>query len=204
MPRRLVRFSLWRSRSPRLRSERLGRCAGDHASNGDHTGKRRCAGARGRGEWRCAVGTRRGAAPDHGGARVARVERAHAGAGPRSAGGAGKGRVFTAAGLLRLASRIAVEQRDATTARLAAELAANRMSELAMPPSAASSGRRRRPSVRHAALLVADLGGRVRRRERDREFKLNFQGGYVPNKIDVSAAPQRGSRRIPESRAATW
>src|SRR5688500_18639766 len=36
-----------------------------------------------------------------------------------------KADAFTAAGLLRLASRIAVEQRDAATAKAAAELAAN-------------------------------------------------------------------------------
>ena len=100
-----------------------------------------------------------------------------------------KSGVFTPAGLLRLASRIAVEQQDVTTARVAAELAAN--SDVGLGDSTLAK------ELRTAAQALAQsrgaAGGPIWAdgfigANEAAEYKVSFQGGYAPNKINVSAS----------------
>ena len=100
-----------------------------------------------------------------------------------------KAGVFTAAGLLRLASRIAVEQQDLTTARVAGELAAN--TDVGLGDTALAK------ELRAAAQALAQsrgaAGGPIWAdgfigANAAAEYKVSFQGGYAPNKIDVSAS----------------
>jgi hypothetical protein len=100
-----------------------------------------------------------------------------------------KAGVFTPAGLLRLASRIAVEQQDLTTARVAGELAANTevglgdqtlAKELRAAAQALAQSRGAAGGPIWADGFIAANGAA--------EYKVNFQGGYAPNKVDVSAS----------------
>lgn len=100
-----------------------------------------------------------------------------------------KSGVFTAAGLLRLASRVAVEQQDVTTARVAADLAAN--AEVGLGDAALAK------ELRTAAQALAQSRGAAGgpiwadgfiAANEAAEYKVSFQGGYTPNKIDVSAS----------------
>jgi hypothetical protein len=109
---------------------------------------------------------------------------------PEEAAKAGE---FTAAGLLRLASRIAVEQQDAATARAAADLATNREVGL--------GDQRLAQELRQAAnAVVATRGAAGGPIWSDgylatgavAEFKISFEGGYVPNSINVSASSYHG------------
>lgn len=97
--------------------------------------------------------------------------------------------VVTAAGLLRLASRIAVEQQDAQTARVAADLAGNPDVGLgdaalalelrtAADGLARTRGRMGGPVWSDGFLVTNEVA----------EFRLSFQGGYVPNKLSISAS----------------
>jgi hypothetical protein len=106
---------------------------------------------------------------------------------------AAKSGEFTAAGLLRLASKVAVEQQDAATARAAAELAANRevglgnealAKELRQAASAvvATRGAAGGPIWSDGYLATGAVA----------EFKITFEGGYVPNSISVSASSYHG------------
>ena len=106
---------------------------------------------------------------------------------------AAKAGAFTPAGLLRLASRVAVEQQDAATARAAAELAANRDVGL--------GDARLAQELRQAAnAVVATRGAAGGPIWSDgylgsgavAEFKVAFEGGYVPNSINVSASSYSG------------
>jgi hypothetical protein len=100
---------------------------------------------------------------------------------------------LTAAGLLRLASRIAVEQLDVATADLAAALAADSVVGLGDPrlaeelegaaeALAATRGRVSGPIWADGHLAAGDVV----------EFKLKFEGGRVPNLIKVSASNYDG------------
>jgi hypothetical protein len=100
---------------------------------------------------------------------------------------------FTAAGLLRLASKVAVEQEDGATARAAAELAANRevglgnaslAQELRQAASAvvATRGAAGGPIWSDGYLATGAVA----------EFKIAFEGGYVPNSINVSTSSYHG------------
>jgi hypothetical protein len=100
---------------------------------------------------------------------------------------------FTAAGLLRLASRVAVEQQDASTARAAADLAANR--ELGLGDD------RLAHELRQAAnALVASRGAAGGPIWSDgylttggvAEFQISFEGSYVPNSLNVTASSYHG------------
>ena len=100
---------------------------------------------------------------------------------------------FSAAGLLRLASHVAVEQQDVNTARMAAELAANR--EVGLGDAALAQELRQAASALLATRGAAGgpiwadgyLGtGAVA------EYRITFQGGYVPNTVTVSASSARG------------
>jgi hypothetical protein len=100
-----------------------------------------------------------------------------------------KSGVFTAAGLLRLASRIAVEQQDVSTAHLAAELAANTDVGL----GDATLAKELRTAAQALAQSRGAAGGPIWAdgfiaANEAAEFKVSFQGGYTPNKIDVSAS----------------
>lgn len=106
---------------------------------------------------------------------------------------ASKGGEFTAVGLLRLASRVAVEQQDGATARTAADLAANReiglgdarlARELRQAANAvlASRGASGGPIWSDGYLPTGAVA----------EFKIAFEGGYVPNTINVSASSYHG------------
>jgi hypothetical protein len=106
---------------------------------------------------------------------------------------AAKAGAFTPAGLLRLASRVAVEQQDGATASAAAELAANR--EVGLGDA------RLAQELRQAAnAVVASRGAAGGPIWSDGylgsgavvEFKVAFEGGYVPNSINVSASSYRG------------
>lgn len=96
---------------------------------------------------------------------------------------------FSAAGLVRLASRIAVEQQDAGTARLAAALAANR--EIGLGDEALALELRRAASA-----LLATRGATGGPIWSDgylgtgaiAEYRITFEGGYVPNAVTVSAS----------------
>ena len=90
---------------------------------------------------------------------------------------------------LRLASRIAVEQQDLTTARVAGELAAN--TDVGLGDTALAK------ELRTAAQALAQTRGAAGgpiwadgfiRANAAAEYKVSFQGGYAPNKIDVSAS----------------
>jgi hypothetical protein len=106
---------------------------------------------------------------------------------------AAKAGAFTPAGLLRLASRVAVEQQDAVTARAAAELAANR--DIGLGDGALAQELRQA-----AAAVVATRGAAGGPIWSDgylgsgavAEFKVAFEGGYVPNSINVSASSYSG------------
>jgi hypothetical protein len=100
---------------------------------------------------------------------------------------------LTAADLLRLASRISVEQLDAGTASVAAHLAANPDvglgdSELgeelrrAAEALASVRGAEGGPVWADGYLAAGDVA----------EFRLAFEGGYVPNRISVSASNRLG------------
>jgi hypothetical protein len=100
---------------------------------------------------------------------------------------------FSAAGLLRLASKVAVEQEDATTARAAAELAANRDVGL-------GDERLAKELRQAAAAVVATRGAAGGPIWSDgylatgavAEFTIAFEGGYVPNSVNVSASSYHG------------
>jgi len=100
-----------------------------------------------------------------------------------------KAGTFSAAGLLRLTSRIAVEQQDVTTARVAAELAAN--SQVGLGDQTLAK------ELRAAAEALAQSRGAAGgpiwadgfiAANEVAQFQIGFQGGYTPNKIDVSAS----------------
>jgi hypothetical protein len=100
-----------------------------------------------------------------------------------------KAGTFTGAGLLRLASRVAVEQRDGVTARLAAEIAANADIGLGDQTLALEL----RTAARAVSQTRGAAGGPIwsdgfLAANEAAAFRLNFEGGYVPNKIDVSAS----------------
>ena len=108
-------------------------------------------------------------------------------------GEAAKAGEFTAAGLLRLTSRIAVEQQDAATARAAAELAANKEVGL-------GDARLAKELQQAATAVVATRGAAggpiwsdgFLRSGAVAEYKVAFEGGYVPNSINVSASSYHG------------
>ena len=102
---------------------------------------------------------------------------------------AAKAGEFSGAGLLRLASRIAVEQQDAQTAQAAAELAGNR--EVGLGDSTLSQ------ELRRAAAAVLSTRGAAGGpiwsdgylgAGQTAEFKIAFEGGYAPNSVNVSAS----------------
>ena len=98
-----------------------------------------------------------------------------------------KAEAFTAAGLLRLASRIAVEQGDATTAKAAAELAAN--ADLGLGHAALASDLR--TAAQALASTRGSLGGPIwadgfLASGQVMEYRVTFEGAHAPNKIDVS------------------
>ena len=100
---------------------------------------------------------------------------------------------FNGAGLLRLASRIAIEQQDAQTALAAAELAASK--EAGLGDAALSS-----ELMRAATALAGTRGAAGGPIWSDgylgagasAEFKITFEGGYAPNSVNVSASSQNG------------
>ena len=96
---------------------------------------------------------------------------------------------LSAAGLLREATHIAVEQHDAATANAAAELAGNTVAGLGdaalatqLKTQATSIGAGARGAVGGPVWAdgVLGLGDVV-------EYHINFEGGYTPNRITVSA-----------------
>jgi hypothetical protein len=104
-----------------------------------------------------------------------------------------KGGDLSAAGLLRLASRIAVEQQDVRTAQIAAELAANH--DVGLGDTAlglelrqlagavlASRGASGGPIWDDGYLGTGGVA----------EYRITFEGGYVPNAVTVSASNLRG------------
>ena len=98
-----------------------------------------------------------------------------------------KAEAFTAAGLLRLASRIAVEQRDAPIAKAAAELAAN--AEVGLGEAALAT--ELRTAANALASTRGSLGGPIwtdgfLASGQVMEYKVTFEGAHAPNKIDVS------------------
>jgi hypothetical protein len=106
---------------------------------------------------------------------------------------ASKAGAFTPAGLLRLASKVAVEQQDAVTARAAAELAANQ--EIGLGDAGLA-----RELRQAAAAVIATRGAAGGPIWSDgylgsgqaAEFRVAFEGGYVPNSINVSASSYSG------------
>jgi hypothetical protein len=109
---------------------------------------------------------------------------------PEEAGKAGQ---FTAPGLLRLASRVAVEQQDAATARAAAELAGNR--EVGLGDAALA--RELRQAANAVLATRGASGGPIWSdgylgSGAVAEFKVAFEGAYVPNSINVSASSYQG------------
>jgi hypothetical protein len=100
-----------------------------------------------------------------------------------------KSGVFTGAGLLRLASRIAVEQQDLGTAKVAAELAAN--ADVGLGDAALA--KELRAAAQNLAQSRGAAGGPIWAdgfiaANGAAEYSVSFQGGYAPNKIDVSAS----------------
>jgi hypothetical protein len=99
----------------------------------------------------------------------------------------------SAAGLLRLASRIAVEQQDARSAHLAAELASNRAVGLGDTVLA--------QQLRQAAGALPTARGAVGGpiwgdgylgTGRTAAYRITFEGRYRPNTVTVSASSGRG------------
>lgn len=100
---------------------------------------------------------------------------------------------LTAVALLRLASRIAVEQLDTATAYVAVELAADPRVGLG---DSALGAELRRAADALASTRGAEGGpiwadGHLPAGEVV-EFKVAFEGGYVPNRINVSASNYHG------------
>ena len=98
-----------------------------------------------------------------------------------------KAEAFTAAGLLRLASRIAVEQGDAPIAKAAAELAANAEVGLGQ----ASLATELQTAAKALSSTRGSLGGPIwtdgfLASGQVMEYKVTFEGAHAPNKIDVS------------------
>lgn len=100
---------------------------------------------------------------------------------------------LTAAGLLRLATRIAVDQQDAATARIAARLAASPILGLGDAELAEELGRAAAAldSVRGARGGPIWADGHLASGQLE-EFELTFEGGYVPNVINVSPSNADG------------
>ncbi|HKG91413.1 MAG TPA: hypothetical protein VKA84_05975 [Gemmatimonadaceae bacterium] len=99
---------------------------------------------------------------------------------------------LTARGLLRLASRIAVEQKDTLSASMAARLAESRDVGVGNPALA--------DELRRAAQAIEGTRGAASGpiwadgsigTGRTAEFKVRFQGGRVRNRVDVSASNPR-------------
>jgi hypothetical protein len=100
---------------------------------------------------------------------------------------------LTAAELLRLASRVAVDHLDAGTAYLAAKLAADPKTGLG---DSALGSELRRAADALASTRGAQGGpiwadGHLASGEAA-EFSVAFEGGYVPNRINVSASNYHG------------
>jgi hypothetical protein len=99
---------------------------------------------------------------------------------------------LTAASALRLASRVAIERNDVATARAAAELAGNRGVGLGNEALGAElqTAARALETTRGAVGGPLWADGNLSTGE-TAEFRVTFQGGRVPNRIDVSASNPR-------------
>jgi hypothetical protein len=108
-------------------------------------------------------------------------------------GEAAKVGILSPAGLLREASRIAVEQGDAASARDAAELAADEMVGLGDLELAAELGRAAEAleSTRGATGGPIWEDGELRSGE-IAEYEVEFEGGFRPNRIRVSSSSELG------------
>lgn len=96
---------------------------------------------------------------------------------------------LSAAGLLRLAMRVAVEQQDVATANVVAELAGH--ATLGLGDAALAT--ELRTTARALATTRGASGGPVwadgfLAANEVQEFRLSFQGGYTPNRVEVSAS----------------
>lgn len=105
---------------------------------------------------------------------------------------AAKGGDLSAASLLQLAARVAVEQGDARTARAAAELAGNTDAglgdaELAVELSRSADALETTRGAEGGPLWADGYlaSGGVE------EYRITFEGGQVPNRITVSASSSR-------------
>lgn len=100
---------------------------------------------------------------------------------------------LTASGLLRLASRIAVEQGDAPTARTAARLAGDAEVGLGDEELARELGRAAEAVDRTRGAAGGPIweDGYISTGE-VAEFEIGFEGGFAPNRIRVSSSDARG------------
>ncbi len=96
---------------------------------------------------------------------------------------------FTTAMLLRAASRIAVDQQDAQSAQLAAEIAGS----ITLGLGNASLARELRAASRALGGTRGGASGPIWSdgylpSRQAAEFRLTFEGGYVPNRIDIASS----------------